>query len=786
MAYHMLEHLVRQGHEVRVLTARRCDDWLDEMGGMSIIYQPDDKPCAEHVQWADVVVTHLDRSRGASRLARLHRKPIVHLVHYADTLRQWRIQLSDVDLVVFNALHVADSARWRGPQIVVRPPVPPEYYEVPRGEHVSLLNLNANKGGNLFWELARRMPDVTFVGVKGAYAQQVVPALVPRNVLLLDTEPDVRHIYRLTRILLMPSEKETWGRTALEAACSGIPTICSPTDGLKECMGDAATYVERTDIEGWERAIRSLLTDAELYRRRSIEAHQHALAMAPYKDLDAWEQALQTLVKRDTLKVDVVASRSHYLDHMEPVWKALPPHRRGPVYVTQSLTRYALQRRLTVVPEVSGQTISQRLRMDGRGPALVASIDDLRTADGGARRSVLMEHGVGQTYGRVHASYAGGPGRKNVVAFLVPGPLCAEVNRAAYPEAKVVEIGSPRLDRWVNLERAAFRERPVVAISFHWQCDVVPETKSAWPHYRNALQELTQRYHVLGHGHPRIIGELTPQYRAMGIEVVESFDEVLRRADLLAVDNSSVLYEFAATGKPVVVLNAPWYRRNVHHGLRFWDLAAVGVNCNEPQHLVESIRYALSDPPEQQQMRRFCVEAIYGENLGTSARRAAAALEDLLADWPVQAPVSKSNREVTRVTQRELQNPTRCRALRSFMGRSGEGINGGADVPRGHEFTTSADIAQQLAKKGLVEILGSDEPKPAVSVSLQGQVTVGMGPAETKVLAPAETKPAPKHDPNAPLPEDYQGVSVKCADCGKPFGSLRALHAHSLSHKRGA
>jgi len=58
----------------------------------------------------------------------------------------------------------------------------------------------------------------------------------------------------------MPSEYESWGRVGVEAMASGIPVIAHPTPGLQESLGDAGVFVDRNDIDGWERAIRRLLT----------------------------------------------------------------------------------------------------------------------------------------------------------------------------------------------------------------------------------------------------------------------------------------------------------------------------------------------------------------------------------------------------------------------------------------------------------------------------------------------------------------------------------------------
>ena len=64
----------------------------------------------------------------------------------------------------------------------------------------------------------------------------------------------------------MPSEYESYGRTALEAMSAGIPVLCTPTGGLKESCSKAATYISRNDIESWCRNIRTM--KGEKYKKQ--------------------------------------------------------------------------------------------------------------------------------------------------------------------------------------------------------------------------------------------------------------------------------------------------------------------------------------------------------------------------------------------------------------------------------------------------------------------------------------------------------------------------------------
>src|SRR5690606_19301196 len=117
----------------------------------------------------------------------------------------------------------------RPPAVVVRPPVAAAEYATEPGDHVTIVNLFPNKGSALFWRLAERMPDVPFLAVRGGYGHQDIRR-VP-NVEVVPHLPCHRmrdEVYARTKILLMPSEYESWGRVGVEAMCSGIPVIAHP------------------------------------------------------------------------------------------------------------------------------------------------------------------------------------------------------------------------------------------------------------------------------------------------------------------------------------------------------------------------------------------------------------------------------------------------------------------------------------------------------------------------------------------------------------------------------
>lgn len=336
--------------------------------------------------------------------------------------------------------------------------------------------------------------------------------------------------------------------------------------------------------------------------------------------------------------VDAYASQPHFLDHILPIWRALPDELRGTFLIDRTIRPHAAARGLEATPATS-----MHLRGDHLRPIIVAGNGDLIRTH--RRPAIFMEHGAGQTYLEKHPSYAGGTGRRHVGLFLNPNATVEGLNRAAAPAAAQATIGSPRLDRFhAEPARVARRFpsststalRPKVALTFHWRCRVNPETYGALEHYQDTLEELAAGpWDIIGHGHPRLFEDawarLEERYRAAGIRPERDFERVLEEADVLVGDNTSAIYEFASTGRPVVLMNAPWYRRHVDHGLRFWQYADVGIQVDEPAALAAGIRKALRDPDTQRRRRETICAAVYANRDGTAAAAGAAAIAEWLS-----------------------------------------------------------------------------------------------------------------------------------------------------------
>lgn len=252
---------------------------------------------------ADVVFTHLDSTGVAINWARHYKKHLIFLSHNDHDYRIVRARQLNISVVYNNKANQKNvsGGAYPNPSIVCKPPIFPDdvKYNRKHGQNVTLINCNENKGGKILVELAKRLPKIKFLGVLGSYGEQIIDDTY-KNLKYVAQTPDIHLIYGKSNIILMPSDYESYGRVALEAAINRLPVICTPTDGLKECLGAAGLYFDRNDIDGMAKKIEELMTDEILYDFHQNIMRNLAEERLKYQDqeLDAFYTFIVDKAKR--------------------------------------------------------------------------------------------------------------------------------------------------------------------------------------------------------------------------------------------------------------------------------------------------------------------------------------------------------------------------------------------------------------------------------------------------------------------------------------------------------
>jgi len=319
-------------------------------------------------------------------------------------------------------------------------------------------------------------------------------------------------------------------------------------------------------------------------------------------------------------RINCLAGEPQFVDHLAAVWKAFPKSQQGIFWVRSNEAKYACER----------HGIHPRKWVNRASPntvILCASLGDLNRIHNAGGTSVLMEHGAGQTYNVNHGSYAGGkaPARDANKLFLVPGVVPAKKLKTVHPDAKIYEIGCPKLDRYVTKEKRPVGDKPKVAISFHWNCNVTPETSWAFPYFKQHIKKLAKSdsFELYGHSHPRGRQFVQPFFQALKIPFLVNFDEVLKTADVYVCDNSSTIFEAAASHLNVVLLNSPKYRKNINHGLRFWECSTIGPQVETTDNLEDKIWESVRYNKKQYENTEKALNTVYTIRDGTSSKIAA-------------------------------------------------------------------------------------------------------------------------------------------------------------------
>jgi glycosyltransferase involved in cell wall biosynthesis len=301
-----IEYLKSRGWEVIVLVHRWC---VPEHKGVKIYPIQKGKilespSITNLIKSADVLCVQNYNVQDFLFAVEPFQRPVVVFLHTQNDNRDILSFRFGVPIyVVYNVNFLKLESNNTHPSIVIHPKVDTKPFKLSKKDpkYVTLVNCNENKGGALLPQLARALPDVEFLGVKGGYHKQVIESDSPPNLKYIETQEDMRKVYEDSKIVIMPSKSETWGRVAVEAMASGTPVIVSRSPGLLECVGKSENSCDRNDVSCWVEKIQTLVKSPQAYAEASQKSLDRVNELDTEDEYARLDTFLEDLKNRHTV-----------------------------------------------------------------------------------------------------------------------------------------------------------------------------------------------------------------------------------------------------------------------------------------------------------------------------------------------------------------------------------------------------------------------------------------------------------------------------------------------------
>lgn len=309
MLHKMHRVLQDRGHAVTVMGIARGTVGRTTLDGITVLHQPVSfgSELLSQIKKLEPDVIFCQWLRFTPSLvywAAEQRIPVVVLVHNPGAWPEVaNLGLAEkVDLFVFNGPDLYEQAGRNVRHMIVTPPIEHERILAPAREprYITLVNLCADKGAEIFYHLARRFPKREFLGVEGGYNKQIRQDY--KNVTIRKHAPDMRDVYGQTRLLIMPSRVETYGMAGVEAQANGIPVIASDLVAVHDALGNGAVYAPISKPAAWVKAV-AKFDNAAYYGRMSERAQENAQNNSFARDMQEFEFVLHDLARRRASRI---------------------------------------------------------------------------------------------------------------------------------------------------------------------------------------------------------------------------------------------------------------------------------------------------------------------------------------------------------------------------------------------------------------------------------------------------------------------------------------------------
>lgn len=305
--HNMAKFMLSKGHEVKIMlwmAQRNKEHKTYTFDGIDVYPSTIKNIGWNLTEWSTHILSHLENTPWAIQMAKMFKKPVFFISHnswdyHCVNQRHLNEEEKYPVNVIYNSQWMSEKLKYPQRSIVLHPPLNQDKivnnYMPDQADRITIVNSNERKGGEIFRQIVRRMPDKNFMVVLGAYDEQVI-AQRP-NIICFSANPDIREAYRMTRILLAPSAYESWGMAVSEAMANGIPVICSETPGLKENVGEAGIFVNSSRMKEWMRMHEppTDMTNQEDILKWLKDEQTPAMDVLNEDDIDMWCEQIRLL-----------------------------------------------------------------------------------------------------------------------------------------------------------------------------------------------------------------------------------------------------------------------------------------------------------------------------------------------------------------------------------------------------------------------------------------------------------------------------------------------------------
>ena len=205
------------------------------------------------------------------------------------------------------------------------------------GRYISGICGHRYKGADIFLALADALPRERFLLI-GDVDPALVPAFAARsNIRRLGRARPGRFL-RLSRLVVVPSQwPEPFGRIAVEAMASGVPTLISRTGGLAEIARGSSLAVEAFDQPAaWIEAVTGLLTSPSRLQQAIEDARRCAEPFLGARSAEILAELVVAISGRAQPRFDTRlialcggSERATAYEMINARWKAAAEHREG-------------------------------------------------------------------------------------------------------------------------------------------------------------------------------------------------------------------------------------------------------------------------------------------------------------------------------------------------------------------------------------------------------------------------------------------------------------------------